>query len=66
MQSNVYVFPGVAAPRRAGWLARAIDGFGAWRESRRKRKELDAMDDALLADIGIRREDIPDVVAGRR
>lgn len=66
MSSNVYSFPGAAAPRAAGWLERVIDGLAGWRNDRRKRKELETMDDALLADIGLTREDIPDVVAGRR
>ena len=66
MRSNVYGFPGTAVPRAASWLERVIDGLFGWRENRRKRKELEAMDDALLADIGLTCEDIPDVVAGRR
>ncbi len=66
MQSNLYSFPGAVAPRAASWLERVIAGLSGWPKTRRKRKELEAMDDALLADIGLTREDIPDVVAGRR
>lgn len=66
MSDNVYPFPGMNPPARAGWLERRAEEISRWRESQRKRRELEKMDDALLADIGIQREDIPAVVKGRR
>ncbi|WP_439817583.1 DUF1127 domain-containing protein [Zavarzinia sp. CC-PAN008] len=42
-----------------------IDGFGTWFEKRRTFAELDALDDRMLADIGLVRSDIGDVVANR-
>ena len=66
MADNVYPFPGMAPAARAGWLERRAEEISRWRESQRKRRELEMMDDALLTDIGIKREDIPAVVAGRR
>lgn len=75
MQSNVYPFPGAArrvratpqyrSSQRDGRLAQITGYLHDWRERRRKRKELEAMDDSLLSDIGVRREDIPKIVTGR-
>ena len=40
--------------------------FRHWRRSRRAERELLALDDRLLKDIGMCRTDIPDAVRGRR
>lgn len=51
-------------------IHRLIDLARRGRARRRLRRELEALDDALLDDIGLRRKDIPAVVAatpgGRR
>jgi uncharacterized protein YjiS (DUF1127 family) len=39
--------------------------FRHWRRSRRAERELLALDDRLLKDIGICRADIPDAVRGQ-
>ena len=41
----------------------AVRGFRAWQERQRVLNELYAMDDRALADIGLRRGDIPFVVS---
>jgi len=44
------------------FLGRMADRFHAWRERERAFAELSALDDRTLADLGLRRGDIPFVV----
>jgi len=44
-------------------VSAAVRGFFAWQERQRVLNELYSMDDRSLADIGLRRADIPFVVA---
>ncbi|MBV9522834.1 MAG: DUF1127 domain-containing protein [Alphaproteobacteria bacterium] len=46
-------------------LNTALERFKLWREHHRAFAELDALDDHALADLGLRRSDIPFVVYGR-
>ena len=43
-----------------------LPSFREWRRLRRAERELDAMSDRDLNDLGIARVDIPDAVRGRR
>jgi uncharacterized protein YjiS (DUF1127 family) len=52
--------PAVAAERNASLL----ENFRSWRERRAAEAELNALSDRSLADIGLRREDIPRAVRG--
>ena len=45
-----------------GFLSGLRDRFTAWRERERAFAELSALDDRTLADLGLRRADIPFVV----
>jgi uncharacterized protein YjiS (DUF1127 family) len=45
-----------------GFLSALGDRFTAWRERERAFAELSALDDRTLADLGLRRSDIPFVV----
>jgi uncharacterized protein YjiS (DUF1127 family) len=45
-----------------GFLGAIADRFTAWRERERAFNELSALDDRTLADLGLRRGDIPYVV----
>jgi len=47
---------------RSTFLGRMADRFYAWRERERAYAELTALDDRTLADLGLRRGDIPFVV----
>jgi len=47
---------------RSTFLGRMADRFYAWRERERAYAELTALDDRTLADLGLRRGDIPYVV----
>lgn len=42
-----------------------IHGFEAWRERRAGVRNLQALDDRLLQDVGIERREIPEIVAMR-
>ena len=44
-------------------VSAAVRGFRAWQERQRVLNELYSMDDRSLADIGLRRADIPFVVS---
>ncbi len=44
------------------FLGRIADRYIAWRERERAFAELSALDDRTLADLGLRRSDIPYVV----
>jgi uncharacterized protein YjiS (DUF1127 family) len=46
-------------------IARIVERFNAWRERERAFAELNALDDRTLADLGLRRSDIPYVIYGR-
>ena len=46
-------------------LGNVAGRFGAWRERERAFAELNALDDRTLADLGLRRADIPCVVYGK-
>ncbi len=50
--------------RQASVFSRAIAAVKAWAERRRGAGELYALNDRLLADIGLTREDIPAAVNG--
>lgn len=59
-----------AVPRRAlaalaGWIGRALAEAARRRRIAEARAALEAMDDSMLADIGMTRADIPFRVAGR-
>ena len=43
-----------------------VDSVRHWRRGAETRRALNALSDAQLADIGIRRDDIDDIAAGRR
>ena len=43
-----------------------IDAVRRWRHGAETRRALHVLSDAQLADIGIRRDDIDDIAAGRR
>jgi uncharacterized protein YjiS (DUF1127 family) len=43
-------------------IASIVERFSAWRERERAFAELSALDDRTLADLGLRRSDIPYVV----
>ncbi len=45
-------------------VATAAAAFRAWQERRRAAAQLASMDDRLLADIGVRRTEIPFVIRG--
>ena len=45
-----------------GWLTRAFAGLAAAQARRQARRELYALDDRILADIGLRREQVADCV----
>ncbi|HEX3500896.1 MAG TPA: DUF1127 domain-containing protein [Stellaceae bacterium] len=45
-----------------GFLGGIVARFTAWRERERAFAELNALDDRILADLGLRRGDIPYVV----
>jgi uncharacterized protein YjiS (DUF1127 family) len=45
-----------------GFLRSLADRFSAWRERERAFAELNALDERALADLGLRRSDIPFVV----
>jgi uncharacterized protein YjiS (DUF1127 family) len=46
-------------------IASIVERFNAWRERERAFAELDALDDRTLADLGLRRSDIPYVIYGK-
>jgi uncharacterized protein YjiS (DUF1127 family) len=46
----------------SGFFSGLADRFTAWRERERAFAELNALDDRTLADLGLRRADIPFVV----
>jgi|GEM_PF-1202408 uncharacterized protein YjiS (DUF1127 family) len=46
------------------WLIRAREAFAEWRRRQRAYAELSALDDRALADIGLRRSEIPAIVEG--
>jgi len=46
-------------------LSSAIRGFRAWQERQRVLNELYSMDERSLADIGLRRADIPFAITGQ-
>jgi uncharacterized protein YjiS (DUF1127 family) len=46
-------------------VSAAVRGFRAWQERQRVLNELYAMDDRSLADIGLRRGDIPFIVTAQ-
>jgi uncharacterized protein YjiS (DUF1127 family) len=48
--------------RAASLIARTIETLAVWRERRRERRALGALDDTLLKDIGISRADAYDEV----
>ncbi len=50
--------------RQASVFSRAVASVKAWAERQRVARELHALNDHLLADIGITREDIPAAVNG--
>jgi uncharacterized protein YjiS (DUF1127 family) len=43
-------------------ISSIVESFKAWRERERTYAELNALDDHTLADLGLRRSDIPSVV----
>jgi len=45
------------------FVTSAVRGFRAWQERQRVLNELYSMDDRSLADIGLRRADIPFVIS---
>ncbi|GJL84043.1 MAG: hypothetical protein DHS20C01_36770 [marine bacterium B5-7] len=47
-----------------GFGRKIVDAFAQWNERRHAKRELSALPDHLLADIGIRREMIAEYVAG--
>ena len=51
-EENLGCFP--AASGR-NWLARALDALAGWRERARSRRNLQAMSDFMLRDIGLDR-----------
>jgi uncharacterized protein YjiS (DUF1127 family) len=46
-------------------VTNAVRGFRAWQERQRVLNELYSMDDRSLADIGLRRADIPFVISAQ-
>jgi uncharacterized protein YjiS (DUF1127 family) len=46
-------------------IASIVERFNAWRERERAFAELNALDDRTLADLGLRRGDIPYVIYGK-
>ena len=46
-------------------VSAAVRGFQSWRERQRVLNELYSMDDRSLADIGLRRADIPFVLSAK-
>ena len=46
-------------------LSSAVRGFRAWQERQRVLNELYSMDDRSLADIGLRRADIPFAISAQ-
>ena len=53
------------ASRAAVMASRWASGYAAWREHRRALRELAALDDRMLRDIGISRSEIESVAYGR-
>lgn len=53
------------ASRAAVMASRWASGYAAWRERRRALRELAALDDRMLRDIGISRSEIESAVYGR-
>lgn len=53
------------AEERPGFVRRALARVAAWRARERLHRELMELDDRMLADIGIRRSDIPTILAER-
>ena len=51
--------------RASGQFARLSRRVGHWLERRRIQQTLSSLDDRLLADIGLTREDIPEAARGR-
>lgn len=47
----------------AGLLSALVEGFAGWSQRRTAMRELMALDDRMLRDIGISRSDIPEIVA---
>lgn len=47
----------------AGLASALLDGIAAWRDRRVATRELMALDDRMLRDIGVSRSDIPEIVA---
>ena len=46
-------------------IASIVERFNTWRERERAFSELNALDDRTLADLGLRRSDIPSVIYGK-
>lgn len=67
MQSSRVIFQ--SAPTRSAFLSLILRGILArlrhWRRTRQAERELLALDDRLLSDIGISRSDITHAVRGR-
>ena len=59
-QANV-----VSGSFRRNWVARSLSSFQNWNLRRRAIRELSAMPDSLLSDLGISRYEIADVVNQR-
>ena len=51
--------------RASGLFARMSRRVGRWLERSRIERKLSSLDDRLLADIGLTREDIPEAARGR-
>ncbi len=60
--ANVSVHGGGRNPRTRGTFTRLADAVSQWFERRSTIARLSRLDDRLLADIGIVREDIPEAV----
>ncbi len=58
--------PALDAPAHSGAFARLWERVGAWRQRRAAVAELSGLSDRELADIGVSRQEIPQVVALRR
>lgn len=66
-------FEGFAKPQRPSLLSRvlgslsgAMDGVESYLEFRRQRRELSALDDRMLKDIGLSRADVMRIQPARR
>jgi uncharacterized protein YjiS (DUF1127 family) len=57
--------PVLGAKTHPGLLTSLAKGFDAWRERRAAAAELSRLSDRDLADIGITRQEIPDILANK-